>query len=108
MAACPLGSTFTKILKPRLEGFSAPTFVEKPKISSRDDGQVLVMEFKAKSKTKPTVVWTKSDDIIAESDRVQQGVHDAGNNEYHVVLEIKVMWSCPNLSFPPIAGVRIS
>jgi len=73
----------------KLTGFSAPTFVEKPKISSRDDGQVLVMEFKAKSKSKPTVVWTKSDDIVAESDRVHLGVNDAGNNEYHIVLEIK-------------------
>jgi hypothetical protein len=63
--------------------------VEKPKISSRDDGQVLVMEFKAKSKSKPTVVWTKSDEIVAESDRVRIGSHDSGNNEYHVILEIK-------------------
>jgi len=73
----------------KLTGFSAPTFVEKPKISSRDDGQILVMEFKAKSKSKPTVVWMKSDDIVAESDRVKLGANDAGNNEYHIVLEIK-------------------
>lgn len=64
--------------------------MEKPKISSRDDGQVLVMEFKAKSKTKPTVVWTKSDEIVAESDRIKQVVHDEGNGQYHCALEIKV------------------
>ena len=40
-------------------GFSSPTFVEKPQISSRDDGQVMVMEFRAKSILKPTFVWQK-------------------------------------------------
>lgn len=86
-------------------GFSAPTFVEKPKISSRDDGQVLVMEFKAKSKSKPTVVWTKSDDIVPETDRVKLGVNDAGNNEYHIVLEIKVSFGGVKFEFfkfPPV------
>lgn len=27
-------------------GFSSPTFIEKPQISSRDDGRVMIMEFK--------------------------------------------------------------
>jgi hypothetical protein len=40
----------------KLTGFSAPTYVEKPKIQSIDDGQAMVMEFKAKSISKPTVV----------------------------------------------------
>lgn len=43
----------------QITGFSAPTFVEKPQISSRDDGQVMVMEFRAKSILKPTFVWQK-------------------------------------------------
>lgn len=73
----------------KLTGFSAPTFVEKPKISSRDDGQVLVMEFKAKSKGKPTVVWTKTEEIVAESDRIKVLVNDEGNGQYHCALEIK-------------------
>lgn len=40
-------------------GFSAPTYIEKPQISSRDDGQIMVMEFRARSILKPTFVWQK-------------------------------------------------
>ncbi|KAF7637365.1 hypothetical protein Mgra_00003108 [Meloidogyne graminicola] len=43
----------------KLTGFSSPTFIEKPQISSRDDGRVMIMEFKAKSILKPTFVWQK-------------------------------------------------
>uniref|UniRef100_A0A0N5ACM5 Ig-like domain-containing protein n=1 Tax=Syphacia muris TaxID=451379 RepID=A0A0N5ACM5_9BILA len=43
----------------KLTGFSAPTFIEKPQISSRDDGQIMIMEFRAKSILKPTFVWQK-------------------------------------------------
>lgn len=71
-------------------GFSAPTFIEKPKISSRDEGQILVMEFRCKSKSKPTIVWTKSDEIVAETDRIKLGFKDEGSQAYHCVMEIKV------------------
>nr|CAD2132871.1 unnamed protein product [Meloidogyne enterolobii] len=47
----------------KLTGFSSPTFIEKPQISSRDDGRVMIMEFKAKSILKPTFVWQKGDEI---------------------------------------------
>jgi|SwirhirootsSR3_FD_contig_31_22488909_length_1546_multi_5_in_0_out_0_1 hypothetical protein len=73
----------------KLTGFSAPTFIEKPKISSRDEGQILVMEFRCKSKSKPTIVWTKSDEIVSETDRIKLGFKDEGNQAYHCVMEIK-------------------
>ncbi|MQI27572.1 hypothetical protein EI009_24950, partial [Escherichia coli] len=57
----------------KLTGFSSPTFVEKPQISSRDDGQVMVMEFRAKSILEPTFVWQKL----------------VGGNVYYSALEIK-------------------
>lgn len=34
-----------------------------------DEGRVMVMEFKAKSLLKPTFVWQKGDEIVAESNR---------------------------------------
>ena len=73
----------------KLTGFSAPTFVEKPKISSRDDGQVMVMEFRYKSISKPTVVWQKGDEIVADSDRLKLAHKEEGNNAFHCALEIK-------------------
>ncbi|VDN39091.1 unnamed protein product [Gongylonema pulchrum] len=75
-------------------GFSAPTFVEKPQISSRDDGQVMVMEFRAKSILKPTFVWQKGDEIVAESDRVKIVLKEEANQTYYAALEIKVCYSC--------------
>ena len=36
---------------------------------SGDEGRVMVMEFKAKSLLKPTFVWQKGDEIVAESNR---------------------------------------
>lgn len=73
----------------KLTGFSAPTFVEKPKISSRDDGQILVMEFRCKSKTKPTIVWTKSEEIVSETDRIKLAYQEEGDQLYHISLEIR-------------------
>jgi len=73
----------------KLTGFSAPTFVEKPQISSRDDGQVMVMEFKCKSMFKPTVVWNKGDATVAESDRIKLLFTDEGNQVYRCAMEIK-------------------
>jgi hypothetical protein len=73
----------------KLTGFSAPTFVEKPQISSRDDGQVMVMEFKCKSIFKPTVVWQKHDQTVTESDRVKLIFAEEANQVYRCALEIK-------------------
>jgi len=72
----------------KLTGFSSPTFIEKPQISSRDDGRVMIMEFKAKSILKPTFVWQKGDEIVAESDRYKIILKETGKNEYYSALEI--------------------
>ncbi|CAK5007158.1 unnamed protein product [Meloidogyne enterolobii] len=72
----------------KLTGFSSPTFIEKPQISSRDDGRVMIMEFKAKSILKPTFVWQKGDEIVAESDRYKIILKETGNHEFYAALEI--------------------
>jgi len=72
----------------KLTGFSSPTFLEKPQISSRDEGRVMVMEFKAKSLLKPTFVWQKGDEIVAESDRYKIITKEVNSNEYYAALEI--------------------
>ncbi|UMM42628.1 hypothetical protein L5515_018385 [Caenorhabditis briggsae] len=78
----------------KLTGFSSPTFVEKPQISSRDDGQVMVMEFRAKSILEPTFVWQKlvgggAEEIIANSDRIKAVKKLEAGNVYYSALEIK-------------------
>ncbi|KAK0396802.1 hypothetical protein QR680_001864 [Steinernema hermaphroditum] len=72
----------------KLTGFSSPTFVEKPQISSREDGRVMIMEFKAKSILKPTFVWTRGEEIVAESDRLKIVQKEMGNQEYYAAIEI--------------------
>jgi len=47
------------------------------------------MEFKYKSMFKPTVVWQKGDEIVAESDRLKLVQKEEGNGMYHCALEIK-------------------
>lgn len=73
----------------KLTGFSAPTFVEKPKISSSEDGQILLMEFRCKSILKPTVVWQKGDEIVAETDRLTTRFNDEGNQTFHCSMQIR-------------------
>jgi len=73
----------------KLTGFDAPTFQEKPSISSKDDGQTLVMEFKAKSKFPPQNTWTKDGQPVGESDRIKLGCQDMGNQIFHYWMEIK-------------------
>jgi hypothetical protein len=52
--------------------------------------QVMVMEFKCKSIFKPTIVWTKGDVTVAESDRIKLLFKEEGNQVYRCAMEIKV------------------
>ncbi|CAJ0609929.1 unnamed protein product [Cylicocyclus nassatus] len=72
-----------------LAEFCSPTFVDNPQIKSRDDGQVMVMEFRAKSILKPTFAWHKGDEIVAQSDRVNIVLRQEANDIYYAALEIK-------------------
>ncbi|KHJ85240.1 immunoglobulin I-set domain protein [Oesophagostomum dentatum] len=72
-----------------IPGFSAPSFVEKPQIVSRCDGQLTVMEFRVKSILKPTFVWYKEGKVVAESDTVNIVLKEEANQIYYAALEIK-------------------
>lgn len=50
----------------------------------------MVMEFRAKSILKPTFVWQKGDEIVAESDRIKIVFKEEQNQVYYAALEIKV------------------
>ncbi|RCN38460.1 immunoglobulin I-set domain protein [Ancylostoma caninum] len=49
----------------------------------------MVMEFRAKSILKPTFVWHKGDEIVAQSDRVNIVLREEANQIYYAALEIK-------------------
>ena len=52
----------------------------------------MVMEFRAKSILKPTFVWQKGDEIVAESDRIKIVFKEEQNQVYYAALEIKVLY----------------
>ncbi|KHJ95909.1 immunoglobulin I-set domain protein [Oesophagostomum dentatum] len=72
-----------------IPGFSAPSFVEKPQVVSRCDGQLTVMEFRVKSILRPTFVWYKEGKVVAESDTVSIVLKEEANQIYYAALEIK-------------------
>lgn len=68
-----------------------PTFVGKPKIIPKDGGAVILLECRVRSPTsKPTAVWTKSDQPVREGGRVKIVFNEEGENVYLCQLEIKV------------------
>ncbi|KFD56086.1 hypothetical protein M514_02864 [Trichuris suis] len=73
----------------KLTGFSAPSFVEKPKIESKDEGHVLLFEFQCKSKSPPSAEWAKEGVPLAESDRIKLAMNQVGENIYHCTMEIQ-------------------
>nr|CDJ87301.1 Immunoglobulin I-set domain containing protein [Haemonchus contortus] len=73
----------------KLTGFSSPTFVQKPRISTQDDGQVIVMEFRTRSILEPSFLWQKGDEVMVRSDRVDIISRQEANHVYYVALKIK-------------------
>uniref|UniRef100_A0AC35U6S0 Disorganized muscle protein 1 n=1 Tax=Rhabditophanes sp. KR3021 TaxID=114890 RepID=A0AC35U6S0_9BILA len=72
----------------KLTGFSSPSFTEKPQISSRDAGRVMIMEFRCKSVLKPTFHWQKGEEIVTESDRIKILSREEPNNIFYCAVEI--------------------
>jgi hypothetical protein len=71
----------------RIEG-DAPTFVEKPKIISEDDGKRIIMECKVKANPKPTITWYLDNVVIKETSRITQIVKQ-DKDVYSIRLELK-------------------
>lgn len=73
----------------RIEG-DAPTFVEKPKIISEDDGKRIIMECKVKANPKPTIIWYLDNVVIKETNRIIQTVKQE-KDVYTIKLELRVI-----------------
>lgn len=72
----------------RIEG-DAPTFVEKPKIISEDDGKRIIMECKVKANPKPTIIWYLDNVVTKETNRIIQTVKQE-KDVYTIRLELRV------------------
>lgn len=70
----------------------APEFTEKPHIVTRNEGKVLGIKIRAKSKHDASVSWTKDDKPIKYDDRVKNVIksEDKKTGEYVFVLEINM------------------
>lgn len=51
-----------------------PKFVEKPRIVSERDGQLVIMEVKVTAKPKPTVSWIHEGVVVQQSSRIKQTI----------------------------------
>lgn len=56
--------------EPEPEG-EGPTFVEKPRIMSEDNGKLVIMECKVRANPAPEITWTKEGVVITESSQIK-------------------------------------
>lgn len=67
----------------------APTFIEKPRITSSADGKKVTMACKVKADPKPSVVWTRESTVVRESSRVSISIVQE-KDTYVIKLELLV------------------
>lgn len=77
--------------EPEPEG-EGPTFVEKPRILSQDNGKLVVMECKVKANPTPEITWTKEGQVITETSQIKMYIEQ--NDDIYV---IRLELSEPNL-----------
>lgn len=72
--------------EPEPEG-EGPTFVEKPQISSKDKGKLVIMGCKVKASPKPTIVWYRDGQLVKESSKLKMRI-EVKDDIYTIVLEL--------------------
>jgi len=73
--------------EPEQEG-DPPTFVEKPRIRSENNGKLVVMDCVVKANPKPEVVWYHNGVTISQSTKLSWKVEEKGDH-YHIRLELR-------------------
>lgn len=73
--------------EPEPEG-EGPTFVEKPRIVSEDNGKLVIMECKVKADPKPDVVWYKDGEIVKDTIRIKTFMEQRGD-QWYIKLELQ-------------------
>lgn len=72
--------------EPEPEG-EGPTFVEKPRIMSQDNGKLVIMECKVRANPKPEITWTKEGVLITETSQIKMYC-DENDDIYVIRLEL--------------------
>lgn len=75
--------------EPEPEG-DGPTFVDKPRIVSEQNGKLVIMDCRVKADPKPTIVWTRDGKEVKESSKITMKV-EAKGDVYYIRLELKVI-----------------
>lgn len=66
----------------------SPTFLEKPKITSERDGQLIIMECVVRAKPTPTITWSHEGVTVVKSSRIKQTIIEESNDTYRIRMEI--------------------
>lgn len=72
--------------EPEPEG-EGPTFIEKPRIMSQDNGKLVIMECKVRANPKPDITWTKEGVVITETSQIKMYC-DEKDDIYVIRLEL--------------------
>lgn len=73
--------------EPEMEG-EGPTFIEKPRIISENNGKLVIMECKIRAEPKPTVTWYRNNVKIKETNKIKMFMEERGSDQYYVKLEL--------------------
>lgn len=72
--------------EPEPEG-EGPTFVEKPRIVSENNGKLVIMDCKVKANPKPEIIWTREGQVVKESSKCILSMREKGDL-YYIKLEL--------------------
>lgn len=77
--------------EPEPEG-EGPTFIEKPRILSQNNGKLVIMECKVRANPGPEITWTKEGKVVTETSQIK--LYKVQNED---IYEIRLELSEPNL-----------
>lgn len=72
--------------EPEPEG-EGPTFVDKPRIVSENNGKLVIMDCKVKANPKPEITWTREGVIVQESSKCIMSMREK-IDLYYIKLEL--------------------
>lgn len=67
-----------------------PTFLEKPRIRSENNGKLVIMDCRIKANPKPDVVWHHNGKVITQSSKLSWTIQEKEDFTYYIRLELKV------------------
>lgn len=72
--------------EPELEG-EGPTFVDKPRIVSENNGRLVIMDCKVRANPRPDVLWTRDGVIVEETSKCVMSIREK-LDLYYIKLEL--------------------